>query len=114
MAKRKKAEEQAAIHAPDTYREMAEPFADVEGLNKALAGFSEEVRALRAKYRLADVLVVVKDAYVHDDGEIPMMARFNAGNSLNCLPMATWLYAKENADHKSLMRDILKMGEDAT
>ena len=115
MAKKKakKDEEQGAIFEPDTYRAMSEPFEDAEALGEALTGFFKEMREVRAKYRIADVLYVVKDAYIHDGEEVPVMSRSNSGNTLNCLPMAAWLYAKENADHKETMREVLKMGADA-
>lgn len=104
---------QGEIFKPDTYRAMSEPFESASDLSEALTEFYADLRELRAKHRIADVLVVVKDAYLHEEGEVPMMSRMNAGNSLNCLPMATWLYAKEQGDHKALLRDLLKQGEDA-
>ena len=113
MAKKKakKDEAQGEIYEPDTYRVMSEPFTAADDLSEALTGFFKEVREIRAKYRIADVLFVVKDAYLdHDGEEVPMMARGNNGNVMNCLPMAAWLYAKENADHRQTMKDMLKQG----
>lgn len=104
---------QGEIFEPDTYRHMSEPFPDPEAFGEALAAFYDDLRELRAKHEIADLLVVVKDAYLHDGKEVPAMSRMNAGNALNCLPMATWLYGKENADHKALIRDLLAQGEES-
>ena len=105
--------DEQAIQDTATYREMSEPFAGTEELNDALLAFYEDLREIRTKHRLADVLVVVQDAYLDNDGqEIPALSRSNIGSIHNCLPMATWLYAKEQADHKRYLRHLMKQVEE--
>lgn len=53
---------------PENYRKMSQPHENEEAAKKALDGFYEQVSEARKKFGIADVLIVVKDSIMHDDG----------------------------------------------
>jgi hypothetical protein len=100
------------INDPDLYRELAVPFGDVEDANVALEDFYEELREIRAKYKIADVYVVVAVRAILEDGtEGEFMSNSMNGNSLKALPMVAWAFGKEKADFSARIDHAVKGGE---
>jgi hypothetical protein len=57
------------ISDPANYRRLSEPFPSMDALNDALVAFSDEVRELRNKHKIRDVIVIVAGSYLNKDGE---------------------------------------------
>ena len=54
---------------PGLYRKLSEPFPSKEAANDALEKFQQELSALREKYRLADMHVLVQINVITESGE---------------------------------------------
>ncbi len=53
---------------PDRYRRLSEPFESAEAIDAALAGFHKELEALREKYKIPDVYVIISANGLTEDG----------------------------------------------
>lgn len=54
---------------PALYRELSQPFANLEAANAALEGFAKEFEELRKKHRIPDVVCIVEMNIADQDGE---------------------------------------------
>ena len=95
------------INDPDTYAELSRPFATADEADEAIVGFAAEFRELRKKYRLANVLVVIKDT-IQDSG--PFMVDAACGSALEAEAMAAWLLGRVQGDRQDLIRRATEEG----
>jgi hypothetical protein len=66
---------------PERYLKMSEPYENKEIANQSVNKFYEEVATLREKYKIRDVLFVLNDSVIYEDGEIgEFMSVFNMGD----------------------------------
>jgi len=93
---------------PKLYRELnvPRPASEVEA---AAEGFQNELRELRAKYKLPDVYCIVRAVVLNDDGtEGDTMMRFQNGGSLWIVPMTAWAFGFEQSQQKALVSRLSK------
>jgi len=93
---------------PENYQRMSEPHANRDAANEALANFYKDAQEARKKHKIADILVVIKDSCVYEDGEVGSFLQHSQyGNKLNGLAMAAYVYGAENAEHKETINKLL-------
>ncbi len=86
------------IKDPATYRRMSEPLASQEEANKAVEAFFEDLRALREKHHIRDVVCTVQFAYVHEGVETVGGCPLIVGSTTEALHMAAVTYGTLRAD----------------
>lgn len=74
-------------HDPDHYESLCEPFASAAVANESVAAFADEVRALRDKYRLRDVVVCVEVTVAHEDSYVSIGGLQAMGDNARVIPM---------------------------
>ena len=99
----------AAINDPKNYRALLEPFASAEEANDALNGFWDELYALRNKYELPDVYVVVSAKVTNDEGaEGDTFCAMHAGSELVRESMAAWAFGYEVSQRQGRLRGLME------
>lgn len=97
---------------PALYRQMREPHESLPVANVAWLAFCEEVRTARAKFRIADVVVLAYGRALHDGKPELVGSSLTIGSSTRCLALVS------NAAANFLKRDVNEcltnaIGEDA-
>lgn len=82
----------ADIRDPETYRRMSEPLPSVEEANKAVEAFFADLRALREKHHIRDVLAVVQVVHRSEKGEVEGCTTLRIGSQAEALHMAAMAY----------------------
>lgn len=100
------------IKDPALYRKMAEPFDSETTVRAAFDAFADEVRTLREKYRLRDVVVIVSVAVRQGEEEHDLILQTSNGASDNVLPMLAASYASERDEAKRRLRRLDEAVED--
>jgi hypothetical protein len=90
------------------YRRVSEPFVNAEQANAAIELFYKEVRELRNKHRIADVLVVCCVNVSYAEGEGQAMSRSHHGDPLKAEALAAYAYGAEQAERRRMMNLLLK------
>jgi hypothetical protein len=80
----------------EVYRRCSIPFDSQEEANAAIDGFFKELRELRIKYEIADVLTVISDSALFDGEEGQFYATSVNGNSQNAAAMAAYALGQQN------------------
>jgi len=91
------------IKDPALYRRMSEPLASPEEANKAVEAFFADLRALREKHHIRDVLCVVQLAYEQEGVETVGHCTTMIGSVTEALHMAAVTYGGLRADHNAAM-----------
>lgn len=92
----------------DNYYKMSEPFESADKANEAVGKFRDELDELRKKYKIRDILLVFYDSVRYEDGTVAeFMSTAHFGNSLNCLPMAAYVYGQEQAEHRERINKMI-------
>lgn len=89
------------IHDPKLYRELSQPFASVEAASEALDKFNSEVRELRSKYRIPDVVILTSVNIDYPDGEASAIGISHHGSPAVAQSIASYAagyYAAEAAE----------------
>lgn len=94
------------VQDPKTYREMSVPFDDAASANKAVQDFFVDLKEIRKKHRMRDLLVTAQVPYVavsHDGKSIETVGLVNLtiGSSAEALHMAAIAYGSLRADHQA-------------
>lgn len=92
------------VHDPKNYREMSKPFNSRVAANEALEAFGNEVQALREKYKVANILLIIKDSYEDEiDGPGEFMTMLSWGSQLEMEVMAAYGYMRVQAEHLAMI-----------
>ena len=91
------------IKDPATYRRMSEPLASQEEANKAVEAFFEDLRALREKHHIRDVVVVAQLAYVDGGAEGLRIVTLTIGSRAEALPMLATAFGHERAQWVAML-----------
>lgn len=89
---------------PALYRRMSQPKASIDAAQAAWDAFCAEVRVLREKHAIPDVLVASFIPCIEGDNETEVFANLNLGSSARSLELAARLYGSEQAIHEAMMR----------
>lgn len=96
------------VHDPKMYRECSEPFESTTEGEAAIDAFFEDLYALRAKHKIANVLCVLQDSFVTEDGdEAPFYVKQMCGDSTRAEGMAAWVFGHEQAERKRAVADLM-------
>ncbi len=96
---------------PKTYAEMSVPHASRAAFNEAMAGFETELRALRVKYKVRDLVYVIADE-VEGDGSI--MTRGSCGDTGLIITLLACAYGQERANVMNDHDEAVRRAEKAT
>jgi hypothetical protein len=106
----------AEIHNADVYREMSEPFESLEAADAALAAFDKELRELRVKHKITDVLCVTHFNTLINGKEQEHFATSLVGSVLMGEGMAAYAFGSEKARARQriarLLAEAAKGGEE--
>jgi hypothetical protein len=92
---------------PENYAKMSIPFENEDEANKALSGFHEELSELRKKYKIPDVLIVIKGSMKLEDGECgDFVNHSHFGSSLNMLSMAAYAFGQLKREQEELISKL--------
>lgn len=95
---------------PGLYRKLSEPFPSKEAANEALRKFNEELSALREKYRLADVHVLVQINAITESGEEGIFnSEMGFGDQRLVGTMLAMSLGREQARRESEIATLLKL-----
>lgn len=109
-------------HNPALYRKLSEPYASPEEADRALSAFWDEVYALREKYKIPDLYMILMFSVKQIDNRIPgdlglvnetdeaegtMMARLSAGNPMNTEAMTGWAFGQEQAGRQERISGVV-------
>lgn len=92
---------------PSNYRRCAEPFADAEHANEALAAFFADVKAAREKHRIADIAVLVEVSHMLDGEEVRGSASSFHGDSARVLPMLAREFGAAQQRHEDHLAALM-------
>jgi hypothetical protein len=72
------------------YRRMSEPFESRALAEKALDSFYEDIKAVREKHKIREVVIVAQTSYAGDDGESDILVNSSLGNHVNAEAMLAY------------------------
>ena len=99
---------------PKLYRELMVPFASMEEANKHIAGFDAEFQALRAKYRMRDVVVCIQIGYVgKDEEELDAALHLTFGDAIKVEAMLAHTLGMVQAQRQEMIASMLAKGVQA-
>lgn len=99
------------FHNPALYRQLSEPFPTVDAADAAINGFNTELRALRAKYKLPDVHVIMMGSCIHESGEEGhFMLNTHHGDASRAEIMTAWALGKAQAERQEQIGRVLTPG----
>lgn len=100
------------IRDNELYRELSIPFENVEVANESLKKFCDELYDLRAKYRIRELLFVMRVGCKRDDGDEADATVVNHfGASIQMEGIAAYAYGTLAARRQQYVQDEI---EDAT
>lgn len=90
------------------YRELTEPL-PIDQVNANMKAFADELYELRNKYRIADMLFVVRPSVKYDDGEIgcPMMLN-HFGDSVLTEGMAAFAFGRASTERQENIQRVIE------
>jgi len=89
------------------YRQITEPL-PVDTVNANIKAFFDELYELRNKYRIADVMIVVRPSVKYDDGDIGApMALASFGDSVLTEGMAAFAFGKASSDRQENIQRLI-------
>jgi len=86
------------IKDPALYRRMGEPHVSHEEANKASTAFFADLKALREKHRIRDIVCSLQVAFVGPDGETVGQSTLTIGSSIEAVGMAAITYGELRSD----------------
>jgi hypothetical protein len=95
------------IKDPKLYRKMSEPFESDEEANAAAKGFFEELRSIREKYGIPDVLAVIKISIEQGESESIAFSIQQIGDIREGEGMAAYAYGCLRSDNRKLIERLL-------
>ena len=97
------------MHDPNNYRELSKPFDSADEANRVIEDFMEEVRAIRQKYEIPDIHVIVRITALYGDaGEGLAHASAHFGDVSKSESMCAWALGRESAIQRQAIATLLK------
>jgi hypothetical protein len=94
---------------PARYREMSVPHENMEALDKDLEAFLSAVGELRVKYRLQDVVVLIKTSAISNGEEGAFMSSAHMGNAMELEPLLAQALGNAQRDREEMVARALAM-----
>lgn len=97
----------APVHDPDLYRRLSEPFEDEAEAEAALTAFHADLRRIRAKHGIPDLVVAwrINIASIPNSGAA--LGNAQMGDELHAESIAAWLFGKLQQERKRAIADLL-------
>ncbi len=93
---------------PKLCREMSLPFDSVDDVTKATNGFINGVEALRREFKMADVLIILSNSNLNEEGEEdPYATMVQFGDRKNGLFMAAMAFGNLKKEHDEIMSSMV-------
>ena len=96
------------IHDPDLYATLSVPFNSTDEANTALRAFLKDVRAARAKHRIADVVLAMQ-MKVRGVGVVASCATF--GSRVEAIALGAMAHGYCRRDYEDIEARAMKQGE---
>lgn len=94
---------------PDTYRAMCEPFESSEEANAAINGFNTDLRAIRAKYGMRDVIALISGSYkVEGAEEVDFCIDMMHGDEMKQEYLLAWALGKAQAERQERISHVMR------
>lgn len=98
------------IPDPKNYREMSLPLGDEKAAKESINGLFNELKALRRKYKVRDMHVIVADTVLCGGDEAEVMSSAHFGDPLRAEMMCAWGMAKSAITRKDLVKMAIESG----
>ena len=93
---------------PENYHRMSAPHENTDKANQALKSFYEKVEKARLEYKIADVLIIIKDAIKYDDGGVGQFVQHSQfGSQTNGVSMAAYAYGQLQAEQREVLNKLI-------
>lgn len=92
-----------AIKDPATYRRMSEPLASKAEAESAIEAFFADLRLIRERHHLRDVVAVVQVAYVEGGVEGMDIGTLTVGSKAEALPLLALAYGAERSSYLAMV-----------
>lgn len=92
-----------AIKDPATYRRMSEPLPSKAEAASAIEAFFADLRLIREKHHMRDVVAVVQVPYVEGDLEGMDIGTLTIGSKAEALPLLALAYGAERAGYLAMV-----------
>ena len=96
------------IKDPMLYRRLSEPHASLVDLDTALDGFSNELRVIREKYKIADVVVVILSNAMDGAEEKQIATMGHHGDPSRTEMMLAWALGQERRQREKILRELAR------
>jgi hypothetical protein len=94
------------------YYEMSKPHEDAQALNKAFTEFFDDLKTIRERHKIADVLIVIGDTFKKDDNDIQAATSvIRYGDESHGLPMAAYALGKMKFELKEKINEMISDAE---
>lgn len=103
--------EKKVINDPENYYNLSKSFENPDEANKAIADFYDEVSAIRKKFKIPDVLIVIKGSVKYENGTGDFFNLLSFGSQLNQVPMAAFAYGKSQSENREMVNKLLSQKE---
>lgn len=92
----------------ENYHNMSIPHESSEKVQEALEGFYKKIEEARKEFKIADILIVIKDSVRHTDGEVGSFFSLSQyGSKLNGPSMAAYAYGQTQAEEKEMIEKLM-------
>lgn len=88
---------------PALYRRMCEPLASMDAAEDAINAFFDDLRALREKHHIRDLVCTTQIAYIDGGDEIVAASHQTIGSKAEAVGMAAVLYGALRKDWEQAM-----------
>lgn len=93
---------------PNNYHEMSKPFENPEQANQAISDFYEDLKAIRKKHKIPDVLVVLEASVIYESGNRgEFMHHVGLGDARNQCALGAFAYGQTQADHREFINTFI-------
>ena len=96
---------------PSLFRELNQPHENIDTMRADAEAFLTGVSALRAKFNLANVYMIVETPVMNGDEESVISFTHQWGDAWKALPMTAYAYGKEQSEQEALIQKVMNEGK---
>lgn len=92
---------------PENYRKMSQPHENPAKANEAIQKFYDMVSEARKECQVSDVIVIIKDSVLYEDGSVgDFMQHSQFGSQLNGVAMSAYAYGRLQAEQREFLNKL--------
>lgn len=92
---------------PENYLKMSVPHETPEKANEALKMFYEKVEQARKECKISDLLIVIKDSAINENGKIEQfMQHGQYGNQMHGVVMAAYAFGQLKLETDEILNNL--------